>query len=236
MSDPYTQHPYSAPPGADANSYAPDSFQPNLPYDYETQQPYTQQYPPNQDYRYGSHFDLAQAPRSYPPQTPASQQDYLSPTSAEESHQVRRRRGSNADYYNVAPGEQDQYYPGSYTSYPTDGPREAEDGKDDGKERSLGGALAGGAAGYYLGHKQEHGFLGAVGGALLGNFIGDKMEGQDHGSDDDKSSHYSHGHRHKHRHHHHHHHHHGHSHHGHHHSRHRHHRSHSRHSSHDDDF
>lgn len=101
MSDPYAQHPHYAPPGPgpEANFYAPaDSVYQNPPYDYEPQNPYTQQSPPNQNYQYGSQYDLAQTPRSYPPQMSGPQQDYLNPASAGGFEQENNHRGSNADY------------------------------------------------------------------------------------------------------------------------------------------
>ncbi|KAB8067051.1 hypothetical protein BDV29DRAFT_110017 [Aspergillus leporis] len=227
MSDPYAQSTNHTPlaPGAGANFYAPpESLYQNPPHDYEYQQPYGQQFPPSQNHQYGSQYDLTQTPRSYPPQASGPQQDYLSPSSAEGFQQGRNRQGSNAEYYNVNPNEQDQYRPSSHQSYPSDTPQEANNtSNEEENERNLGGALVGGASGYYLGHQRDHGFLGAVGGALLGNFIGDKIENQ---SEDDKDHHHRHSdhhHSHKHRH--------G-NHEHHHHSHHRHHRSHSRHSSH----
>lgn len=101
MSDPYAQHPHYAPPGPgpEANFYAPaDSVYQNPPYDYEPQNPYTQQSPPNQNYQYGSQYDLAQTPRSYPPQMSGPQQDYLNPASAGGFEQENNHRESNADY------------------------------------------------------------------------------------------------------------------------------------------
>ncbi|KOC11913.1 conserved histidine-rich protein [Aspergillus flavus AF70] len=222
MSDPYAQHPHYAPPGPgpEANFYAPaDSVYQNPPYDYEPQNLYTQQSPPNQNYQYGSQYDLAQTPRSYPPQMSGPQQDYLNPASAGGFEQENNHRGSNADYYNAPTDEQDRHHP------PDSRPQEADNTSDnEGTERNLAGALAGGAGGYVLGRQSNHGLLGAVGGAILGNFVGDKMEDK---PDDEEDGHH-------HRHHHHGHHHHRHKHrHGHrHHSHHSHHRSHSRHSSH----
>ncbi|UDD63395.1 hypothetical protein AFCA_010664 [Aspergillus flavus] len=97
MSDPYAQHPHYAPPGPgpEANFYAPaDSVYQNPPYDYEPQNPYTQQSPPNQNYQYDSQYDLAQTPRSYPPQMSGPQQDYLNPASAGGFEQENNHRGT----------------------------------------------------------------------------------------------------------------------------------------------
>ncbi|KAB8201271.1 hypothetical protein BDV34DRAFT_229436 [Aspergillus parasiticus] len=161
MSDPYAQHPHYAPPGPgpEANFYAPaDSVYQNPPYDYEPQNPYTQQYPPNQNYQYGSQYDLAQTPRSYPPQMSGPQQDYLNPASAGGFEQENNRRGSNADYYNAPTDEQDRHHP------PDSRPQEADNtSENEGTERNLAGALAGGAGGYFLGRQSNHGLLGAVG-------------------------------------------------------------------------
>ncbi|GAB1196435.1 hypothetical protein APSETT444_005706 [Aspergillus pseudonomiae] len=160
MSDPYAQHPHHAPPGPgpEANFYAPaDSLYQNPPYDYESQHPHAQQFPPDQNYQHGSQYDLAQTPRSYPPQMSGPQQDYLNPASAEGFEQERNRRGSNADYYNAPTDEQDRDYP------PSSHPQEANNTSDnEGTERNLAGALAGGAGGYYLGHQSNHGLLGAM--------------------------------------------------------------------------
>ncbi|KAE8375201.1 hypothetical protein BDV26DRAFT_268257 [Aspergillus bertholletiae] len=210
------QHPHQDPSsGSEANFYAPtDSLYQNPPYDYEMQHPYSQQFPPDQNYQYGSQYDLAQTPRSYPLPMSDPQHDYLSPPSAADLERERNQRGSNVDYYNAPTNEQDQHYP------PNSHPQTANSGSDhEGTDRNLAGALAGGAGGYYLGHQSNHGFLGAVGGALLGNFVGDKMENK---SEDDE--HRDHDHHHHHGHHHHRH--------KHRHGHHRHHRSHSRHSSH----
>ncbi|KAE8134525.1 hypothetical protein BDV38DRAFT_255082 [Aspergillus pseudotamarii] len=222
MSDPYAQHPHYTPPGPgpEANFYAPaDSLYQNPPYDYESQHPYSQQFPPNQSAQYGSQYDLAQTPRSYPAQMSGPQQDYLNPASAGGFEQDRDRRGSNADYYNASTNEQDQHY--SQSSHPHGADNTSD---NEGTERNLAGALAGGAGGYYLGHQSNHGLLGAVGGAILGNFVGDKMEGK---PEEDEHRHHSHHHHSHHGHHHHHRHKHRHG-----HRHHRHHRSHSRHSSH----
>ncbi|KAE8399841.1 hypothetical protein BDV37DRAFT_287158 [Aspergillus pseudonomiae] len=160
MSDPYAQHPHHAPPGPgpEANFYAPaDSLYQNPPYDYESQHPHAQQFPPDQNYQHGSQYDLAQTPRSYPPQMSGPQQDYLNPASAEGFEQERNRRGSNADYYNAPTDERDRDYP------PSSHPQEANNTSDnEGTERNLAGALAGGAGGYYLGHQSNHGLLGAM--------------------------------------------------------------------------
>ncbi|KAF9889674.1 hypothetical protein FE257_006980 [Aspergillus nanangensis] len=178
MADPSYQDPqysaYTHPPPATAAFYAPpDSLYQNPPYDYESQQPYAQQFPPNQASPYGSHYDLTQPP-PHPPPPPSSGQAYLSPASAANRSYPENHHGSNAEYYN--PHEETLPPPSPHPSHssrkprnspgnnkrdPKNGAAEDEEEEKDPTDRSVGGTLVGGATGYYLGHKKSHGLLGA---------------------------------------------------------------------------